>query len=696
VINRPRIDNRIPYYLLSIFLVLTVSIIFVGYVLFQNYEQRFRTGVESQLSSIAELKANELEQWRKARLEHGYVLSRLDAFSSLVRRAYIAGADPVARRQLHNWLDAYQNRMYFDQVRLLSLDGNSLTTVPAGRLPLSATVRKQLSAVIQSKLPMLMDFYRNDHDGRVYLTLLVPVKSDLEYDKVIAVIALRIDPEKYLYPLINQWPIPSLSAETLLIRREGNYALFLNELRFQKDTALKLRRPLTEVKLPAAMAALDHEGIVEGVDYRGVPVVSYLKIVPDSPWRIVARIDESEINAPLKERLWQGVLVGTLLLSLAGVTMVLVWRQQHLVAYHRQAAMEQEKGRLHDIIKSSLNEIYLFDSKSLRFVFVNDGAICNLGYSMDELVGIRAFDIKPEFTEESFRSAIRPLLEGDLERMIFETIHRRKDGTSYPVEVYLQLIESDGDKIFLAVINDITIRRLADKELQDKNTELERFTYTVSHDLKSPIITIKGFTGALQKDLQDGRYERMAGDLKRIGNAADRMDELLRDLLELSTIGRVVNPPEVVDMNLLVKEVLEQLDGPLNNHNLIVKVQPDLPELLCDRRRLAEVLQNLIENAINYIGDQPEPEILFGVRHEDGVNVYFVKDNGIGIDKRYHQTIFGLFNKLDARSKGTGVGLSLVKRIIEVHGGRVWVESDGSGKGSTFCFFVGSAEAIGG
>ena len=230
------------------------------------------------------------------------------------------------------------------------------------------------------------------------------------------------------------------------------------------------------------------------------------------------------------------------------------------------------------------------------------------------------------------------------------------------------------------------------KELQQKNAELERFTYTVSHDLKSPIITIKGFTGSLEKDLAKGNYERMAGDLKRVSDAADKMNDLLRDLLELSTIGRIVKTPEAVDMNLLVADVLSQLAGPLKNRNMAVDVQSGLPEVLCDRRRMAEVLQNLLENAINYMGDQADPQIRIGMREEAGENIFFVQDNGIGIDEKFQRIVFGLFNKLDAESRGTGIGLALVKRIIEVHGGRVWVESEGEGTGSRFCFTIKEAQ----
>ncbi|MBW4054080.1 MAG: PAS domain S-box protein [Proteobacteria bacterium] len=229
-------------------------------------------------------------------------------------------------------------------------------------------------------------------------------------------------------------------------------------------------------------------------------------------------------------------------------------------------------------------------------------------------------------------------------------------------------------------------RKQAEKKLQDKNRELERFTYTVSHDLKSPLITIQSYAGMIRQDMETGNHERAKGDIKRIEDAAEKMTNLLNDLLELSRIGKQMNPTSLVDMRLLVTNVLSQLVGPLKQRLVEVVVQPDLPAVYGDHRRIAEALQNLVENAVKYMGDQPVPRVEIGCRQNDTEVVFFVGDNGQGIDLRHHEDIFGLFNKLDAKSEGTGVGLTLVKRIIELHGGRVWVESEGGGMGSRFCF----------
>jgi PAS domain S-box-containing protein len=243
---------------------------------------------------------------------------------------------------------------------------------------------------------------------------------------------------------------------------------------------------------------------------------------------------------------------------------------------------------------------------------------------------------------------------------------------------------------FATVFEDITDRKRNEEELQLKNEELERFTYTVSHDLKSPLITIKAFAGALQQDVAAGRRERLEGDLKRIADATDRMTELLNDLLELSRIGRIINPPSNFALGDLVREVIELLAGLVRQSGVEITVQRDLPWVRGDRSRLIEVFQNLIENSIRFMGKQPRPMIEIGMREQERRRVFFVRDNGIGIEPRYHETVFGLFNKLDARTAGTGLGLALVRRILEVHGGKIWVESEGHGRGSTFCFTLPS------
>ncbi len=230
------------------------------------------------------------------------------------------------------------------------------------------------------------------------------------------------------------------------------------------------------------------------------------------------------------------------------------------------------------------------------------------------------------------------------------------------------------------------------KELEAKNAELERFTYTVSHDLKSPLITIGGYLGFLEKNVHAGKMAMFDNDVNRIREAAGKMQDLLNDLLELSRIGRLVSPSENINFREIVQDALFLVEEQLRQKNVQVTVQENLPTVFGDHTRLVEVVQNLLDNAAKFMGSQSQPLINVGVKTQNDEHIFFVKDNGVGIDEAHHERIFGLFNKLDPTSDGTGIGLALIRRTIELHGGRIWIESNEAEQGSTFFFTLPQKE----
>ena len=244
----------------------------------------------------------------------------------------------------------------------------------------------------------------------------------------------------------------------------------------------------------------------------------------------------------------------------------------------------------------------------------------------------------------------------------------------------------DNVRLFSDLQSELSARQKLISDLESKNAELERFTYTVSHDLKSPLFTIRGFLRYLEQDARSGDHGRLTSDIQRITDATDKMQRLLNELLELSRVGRLRNEYTYFKLTELVREAAELAQGRLMARGIILSITPNLPRVHGDRPRLTEALQNLLDNAAKFMGDQMEPriEIVCKGMEEDRLSFY-VRDNGMGIAAEHFERVFGLFNKLDPKTDGTGIGLALVKRIIEVHGDRVWVESE-AGKGSAFFF----------
>ncbi len=234
------------------------------------------------------------------------------------------------------------------------------------------------------------------------------------------------------------------------------------------------------------------------------------------------------------------------------------------------------------------------------------------------------------------------------------------------------------------------------RNLEARNAELARFNYTVSHDLKNPLVTIKNFLGLVRRDATSGRTERLEGDLDRLDAAAQKLQRLLDELFELSRVGIQANTPEELALGEMVRQALEALAEPIAESGVQIEVAEDLPIVCGDHARLLEAVRHLLANAVHYLGDPPTPLIEVGMRHPGRQAgepmIFYVRDNGVGIDPKYHEKVFGLFERLaPEESEGTGIGLALVKRIVEVHGGRIWVESAGRGHGSTFCFTLPAA-----
>ncbi|VUT25557.1 MAG: sensory histidine kinase AtoS [Candidatus Methanolliviera sp. GoM_asphalt] len=356
----------------------------------------------------------------------------------------------------------------------------------------------------------------------------------------------------------------------------------------------------------------------------------------------------------------------------------------------RERELKAEKKYVSDLFNATPDPISIVDADDIR-IYCNPAMEELTGLSMEELIGKPANIVFVEEERPDSKRILEGIMEGVHESGLSRTI-LTKDGRRIPVSAHIHARRDVDGKVIGAIVNlrDITELKEREDELEAKNAEMERFIHTVAHDLRSPLITISCFAGMLKRDIEKNKREDIETDFLMIVDAAGKMDRLLRDTLELSRIGRITNPPEDVSFKEIVNDALDQISGEMDSieKDIEITVKDSISKskkekiVYVDKERIVEVLTNLISNSISYMGDQPEPKIEIGYR-KDGA--FFVRDNGIGIPPDQHEKVFGLFYKIDKKSEGEGTGLAIVKRIVEVHGGRVWIESEGK-KGSTFYF----------
>jgi PAS domain S-box-containing protein len=361
-----------------------------------------------------------------------------------------------------------------------------------------------------------------------------------------------------------------------------------------------------------------------------------------------------------------------------------------------EEALRENEARTRSIIDFANDAFITIDAAGVITDW-NPQAEATFGWSRSDVIGRALADtvIPVQHREEHLEGLHRYVISGDgpmlNQRLEMEALHR--DGHLFPVEMTVVPIRWGRGHIFSVFMRDITERKRAQEalarqteELTRINAELEDFTHSVSHDLKEPLRGIEAFAGFIAEDYGDKLDEQGQRYVNVLRESAVRMKDLIDDLLQLSRIGRTRYEYAPVPLRSLVEDVSLELNYSLQEKHAELWIDPELPTVACDKVRIREVFKNLISNAVKY-NDKPRPQINISCTSDNGAVTLSVRDNGIGIDLDYHEKIFKIFQRLHHREEyeGTGVGLAICKKVVEAHGGRIWVES-APGNGTTFLF----------
>ena len=341
------------------------------------------------------------------------------------------------------------------------------------------------------------------------------------------------------------------------------------------------------------------------------------------------------------------------------------------------------------IIKTALDGFWICNLEG-KFLEVNDSYCKMTGNTRKELLEMSIQDVEAvESSEETMRRIKKIVAQGS-DR--FETRHKRKDGKFIDIEISVNYFNIGEGQMFVFV-RDITERKHAQQalerlsqQLQAKVSELEAFSYGIAHDLRSPLVSIEGFSRLLLEDIQNQKAENVQEDINLLESSVKKMQDFLTKTLEYSRSGQMIKRTKDVSLSEIVKEVNTEFNEQISTIGATVSIAKTFPKICVDRSRIKEVLTNLIQNSINYRDKTVPLKIEIGHYLSENVTVFFVRDNGPGIDASEAEKVFALFYRGTADGEGSGIGLAIVKKIIEAHGGRIWVQQGQPQKGTTMCF----------
>jgi len=559
-------NHRFSRLLFPFAFVLLVSAIGAGgYFHYLGLKSSLRSDHHAALAFTADLKARQITQWVDAQRSQAELL-RVD-------RLLIKEVRAGATRDLRAYLEALQQHQGYRSILLLNAKGTVTLAVGEAPRPLDdPTLRLAIEAAACGCV-MLSEFQR-DEQAKIHLDLLVPLKTLISgKERLVAVLLLRIDPQPFFYPLVQTWPSASPSAETQLLQVEGQDVIFLNALRHQPEAALTLRMPLESAELPAALMDRDRQAVVEGVDYRGIPVFAAVRPIPGTPWFMVVQVDARELFAPLAVRGRMILKVSLLLSFFAAVAVYFAW-------LHQKGATRQRE------------------------------------------------------TAQAERAAV--------------------------------------------------------------DQHLKTWIESVSQELRAPLDGVDDCARQMQANVKERLEAASLAPLEQIRTHVRTMKRRIGDLLAFTRLSHSAMIPETIPMSALFQAVCDELRAAAPGRQMRLELRP-LPSAQGDPALIRQVMHNLLDNALKFSRARKTSKIEIGClpahMGRSGYRTFYVKDNGVGFDMQNADKLFGIYQRLqDAQtSDGSGLGLAMVKQIVERHGGRVWAQSSVD-EGAVFFFSLPSRD----
>ena len=663
------------------------------------------------LDSVSKEKIEQIQQWRQRHLVEAEETARSGETMALVG-AVAKGDSSKARLDLLADFETFAKTYGYAASFALRPDGGIALSSSDEAVVLDKVASDILPDLAAAGTARITDLHATPPSLNPGCDIVIPIfsKSDPgQSRRLVGFIVHYLDARTDLYPIIDSWPVPSETAETILLKNSGGEALVLSELRTAKNSALTiLPRGLGKKPNLETAAVAGSLGFLSGANYRGKPALGIARAVEGTDWILLSEIEVREIMRP-----WWKIffLLGVILFigmatAIVSGTALLHSRSSHK---YRQLLESERKVRAAEsrfsIFMNHMPSMVMIKDRESRIVFINDTMAAR--YPTEGWLGKRPEEIfAPEQAAATKAWDSKALKEGYVE---YEEERPDKFGQQVFLLTQKFRISEEGEPLMIGqIMTDITernrnLRKIKDlnatlgekirertAQLEASNTELMAFTYSVSHDLRGPLRSLDSFSQLLTKRYASQLDEQGRHYLERIRNASDRMAELINDLLSLSKVSSVELRKAKVDVGKIADSIISEYIKKDPIRVVSISITPSM-FAECDAVMVDTLFRTLIDNAFKFSRTKPRTVIEVGCTKTFptrlGELVYFVKDEGVGFDATYASGLFQPFHRLHAPEEfpGNGIGLSIAKRVVDRHGGSIWLEST-AGQGTTAYF----------
>ena len=477
--KKERVEKKyLPRHFVLILLVFTICVILGSIWFYSDQKRRIITSKQTELETVASLKIREILQWRRERLGDGITTSENGILKEKIKD-YLKNPDSRQKEDFKVLFRSFTKNYDYQGVMLLDRSFKVRIAFPDNDTVVGAPLKANLARWSNFRNVFLSDLHRSQDTGPAHMDMIVPLSNDNPGDtSVYGFIVFQLDPAREFFPLIQQWPGSDLTAETLIVRKDGDTVVFLNELRHRTNTFLNLRFHVSQSDLPAAMAVMGYEGTCQGIDYRGIPVIAYVTAIPGTGWYMISKIDKAEVYKPLYYQTVVIIIITILLFFAAGALTAYLWRSQTAKDYKSRLILEEQKRRVETDLARQYWILKGLNDSSPAPIFSVDKSYCYTSYNTAHAETMKAIynadieigkSILEYMTIEQDRIKAKVNFDRAFKgkRIVEEAYSGDEDNARLFFEVaHNPIIDDSNEVIGVAVIvRDLTMRKQMEEEL---------------------------------------------------------------------------------------------------------------------------------------------------------------------------------------------------------------------------------------